>query len=240
MISTGLIPAWNDKPVPDCVIRLGGENFIADVSGALLHPASETLIVADLHLEKGSYFAMRRQMLPPYDTAATLARLTAVAAKRRPKRIISLGDSFHDKDGPSRMPPGAMDALLALGSAAEMVFVTGNHDPQSTFSGLADCCADIRIGAVTLRHEPATTREPQIAGHLHPVAVVVSSKGALRRKCFAEGRNTLILPAFGAYTGGLNVRDRAFMAVMKGDVPRAHVLGKVQVYAVGAGRMRAD
>ncbi len=238
MIEAGWAPP--DEPMRDSLITLGGETFIADLSGALLHPASETLIVADLHLEKGSFFAMRRQMLPPYDTAATLARLTAVVAKRCPRRVISLGDSFHDKDGPNRMPRDAMEALAHLARSTELVFVTGNHDPAGTFANLADCCAQTRIGAITLRHEPEATRDPQIAGHLHPVALVVSSKGALRRRCFAEGRNTLILPSFGAYTGGLNIRDRAFMAVMDGDVPKAHVLGGTRVYAVAAGRTRGD
>jgi uncharacterized protein len=224
----------------ETAIMLGAEHFLAHLSGALYHPASETLIVADLHLEKGSFFAMRRQMLPPYDTAVTLARLTAVVVERRPKRLIALGDSFHDRNGPSRMPPDAMEAMGQLARSTELVFVTGNHDPVETFADFADCRAEMRIGTITLRHEPLARREPQIAGHLHPVAKVVSPKGALRRRCFAEGRSTLILPAFGAYAGGLNIRDKAFLDVMDGDVPKAHVLGQKQIFSVVAARTRPD
>jgi uncharacterized protein len=226
--------------VRDCLLALGGEQFLADPSGALLHPASATLIVADLHLEKGSFFAMRRQMLPPYDTAATLARLNAVAARLTPRRIVSLGDGFHDRDGPNRLPETEREALAHLSLMAELIFVAGNHDPSGTFDGLGGSVSELRLGAVTLRHEPAPGGGPQIAGHLHPVALVVSSKGAARRRCFAEGRETLILPAFGAYAGGLNIRDRAFLKVMQGDIPKAHVLGSNRIFSVAAARTRAD
>jgi uncharacterized protein len=235
-----------DQPdvMRDTMISFGGEDFIADLSGALIHVKSSTLIVADLHLEKGSFFAMRRQMLPPYDTAATLARLNAVVAKRGPKRIVALGDSFHDKGGPDRLPSEAIEALSHLGRLCEMIFIAGNHDPQGA-GHLAGPLAgpsldEMRIGGVTLRHEPKATPFPQIVGHLHPVARVVSSKGSLRRRCFAQGRDTLILPAFGAYTGGLNIRDSAILAAMDGDVPFAHVLGDSRIFAVPPMRTAPD
>jgi uncharacterized protein len=237
---TGVGRAEAAELMRDVPIMLGRERFVAHLSGVLLHPASETLIVADLHLEKGSFFAMRRQMLPPYDTAATLARLLAVVVERRPKRVIALGDSFHDRNAPARMPPEAIEALQQLARGTELVFVTGNHDPAETFAAMADCQSEISIGSVTLRHEPKRTAEPQIAGHLHPVAKIVSPKGALRRRCFAEGRTMLILPAFGAYTGGLNIRDKAFLDIMDGNPPRAHVLGQRQIFSVAAARTRPD
>jgi uncharacterized protein len=228
------------EPMRETMLHLGAESFIADLSGALIHPASETLIIADMHLEKGSFFAMRRQMLPPYDSAATLARLTAVVARRRPRRIIALGDTFHDRDGPNRLTSDCNDALAHLARSAELIFVSGNHDPRETFNGRAGCVDEISIGAVSLRHEAVAGRGPQIAGHLHPVALVVSTKGAARRRCFAEGRDTLILPAFGAYAGGLNIRDRAFLAVMQGDIPKAHVLGASRIFSVETSRTRPD
>ncbi len=119
-----------------------------------------------------------------------------------------------------------------------MIFIAGNHDPAAAFAGFSDCIEELAIGGTTLRHEPKAGGGPQIAGHLHPVALVVSTKGALRRRCFAEGNGTLILPAFGSYTGGLNIRDRAFLAVTGGDVPKAHVLGEKRLFTVGAGRVR--
>ena len=216
---------------------INGACLIADHGGVLVWPDERTLIVADLHFEKGSAFAARRQPVPPYDTAATLATLLRVIIRHAPRRVIALGDSFHDMGGLDRMAAGDRAALGALQAGREWVWVAGNHDPAppAGFGGTA--CCELAHGALTFRHEPsAGPVRGEIAGHLHPVAIVAGSGGAVRRRCFVADETRCILPAFGAYAGGLNFRDTAFAPAFP-QAPRAiHVLGRSRVYSVPAHR----
>lgn len=212
---------------------VAGVEFIADVSGALFHEAERLLIVADLHLEKGSAFAERRVLLPPYDTAATLARLASVAMRLAPRAIIALGDSFHDVRAGDRMAESDRHALADVQRGRDFIWVAGNHDPEIPAFAGGVRCATFSLGPVTLRHEPAHGAQAEIAGHLHPVARVVSKSGGARRRCFASDSNRCVMPAFGAYAGGLNIRDQAFAPLFPAGVTRAHVLGRSAVYRVG-------
>jgi uncharacterized protein len=221
-------------------LAVAGVEFVADVSGALFHEAERLLIVADLHLEKGSAYAARRVLLPPYDTAATLARLAAVAMRLAPRAIVALGDSFHDVRAGERMAEPDRRALADLQRGRDFIWVAGNHDPElPAFIGGARC-ARFSIGAVTLRHDPLPGASGEIAGHLHPVARVVSQSGGLRRRCFASDGNRCVMPAFGAYAGGLNIRDAAFAPLFPSGVTSAHVLGRNAVYGVGPQNCRPD
>ena len=226
--------------MPKTEITLAGEVFVADLSGALFHPASGTLVVADLHFEKGSFFATRRQMLPPYDTAASLAKLNRAIARYAPNRLIALGDSFHDLRAGERLSLDDAKAILALGHGRDLIWITGNHDSELPSGLPGDRMDEMMLGSITLLHQPTTLARAEIAGHLHPVARVATSGGLLRRRCFAQSADKLILPAFGAYTGGLNIRDPAFMSVFHGIVPRAYVLGDTKVFSVPAARTRPD
>jgi DNA ligase-associated metallophosphoesterase len=221
-------------------LRVGEQAFTPDASGALYHEDERLLIVADLHLEKGSAYAARRVLLPPYDTAATLARLAAVAARYRPRAVLALGDSFHDGAADERMDARDRDALRALQSGRDWIWIAGNHDPK-TPAAFAGARADaFRLGDVTLRHEPAQGGGPQIAGHLHPAARVATARGGVRRRCFVSDGRACVMPAFGAYAGGLNILDEAFAPVVSRERASAHVLGRDAVYRVAFAACRPD
>ncbi|MFN3889380.1 MAG: ligase-associated DNA damage response endonuclease PdeM [Beijerinckiaceae bacterium] len=214
-------------------LAIAGVEFVADVSGALFHEAERLLIVADLHLEKGSAYAARRVLLPPYDTAATLARLAAVVMRLSPRAVVALGDSFHDVRAGARMAEADRRALGDLQRGRDFIWIAGNHDPELPAFAGGERCASLSLGPVTLRHEPAPGASGEIAGHLHPVARVVSKSGGLRRRCFASDGDRCVMPAFGAYAGGLNIRDLAFAPLFPSGVAIAHVLGRNAVYGVG-------
>jgi hypothetical protein len=216
---------WNGL----CVV-LNGESLLLDVSGAAFWPAERTLIFADLHLEKGSSYARGRQFLPPYDSQATLMRMAAAVTRFNPKRIIALGDSFHDREAAERLSPDARAMLAAL--AAEFVWISGNHDPAppAWLGGMVT--AVWSAGGLTFRHEPQADHAPgEIAGHLHPCAQVAKWGRRVRRRCFAADGARMILPSFGAYTGGLDVGEDA-IARLFGARFHAYMLGSDRVYAI--------
>jgi DNA ligase-associated metallophosphoesterase len=182
-----------------------GHDFFADPQGALHWPAEEALLVADLHLEKASWFARLGQFLPPYDSQATLAALTQLVDRTGVTRLYCLGDSFHDRFGCDRLPDVAREMLLALTSRLEWTWILGNHDP-----GLADHCGgelaeEVEVGGIQLRHEadPADPR-PEMSGHFHPKLRLQLKGKQVSRRCYVASSTKLILPAFGALTGGLD------------------------------------
>lgn len=210
-------------------LSVNGENLVASRAGALFWPARETLILADLHFEKGSWFGRRGVLLPPYDTRTTLRRIAALCREFRPTTIISLGDAFHDGGAEARMDDADAEFLLKLMTRHRWIWILGNHDPEppARFKGVVEPA--MRMGRLILRHEPFDRPEPgEIAGHLHPCARVRAENRLIRRRCFASDGERLILPAFGAYTGGLNVLDAAYEG-MFGDLT-AWVLGERGVY----------
>jgi hypothetical protein len=220
-------------------ISVNGEELVALPAGALYLPARETLIVSDLHFEKGSHFAARGLLLPPYDTRSTLRRLATVMKAHRPKRVISLGDAFHDGAAESRMDEGDAGLLRSLTLSADWVWILGNHDQArpARFAGRVE--RTLRVGRLILRHEPLLATEAgEIAGHLHPAARVRADARIIRRRCFATDGERLVMPAFGAYAGGLNVLDDAF-APLFGDF-QALVLGAAGVYAFSSGALLLD
>jgi DNA ligase-associated metallophosphoesterase len=231
-------PTQATSPADEIVIA--GVALLADPAGALYWPETSALVVADLHLEKGSSLAARGVLLPPYDTAATLARLEQVIARYAPRLVIALGDSFHDGGGASRLAAPDRVALHALQHGRDWVWIAGNHDPDPT-DGVGGCCAAmLALGALTFRHAPlAQGHEGEIAGHLHPLARVSVRGRAISRRCFISDGRRLVMPAFGAYAGGLNVRDRAFAALF-GRTFIAHLLGERRLYALAAARCLAD
>jgi DNA ligase-associated metallophosphoesterase len=223
------------------VISLAGVALVADPAGALYWPDQKLLVVADLHLEKGSAFAARGVLLPPYDTAATLARLAGLLDRYAPRIVVALGDSFHDGGGPSRMADISRSALIALQRGRDWIWIAGNHDPdpaENIGGRFADALA---LGALTFRHEPAPKPcDGEIAGHLHPQARVARRGRAVSRRCFAGDGKRLVMPAFGAYAGGLNVRDRAIVSVFGALSFTVHMLGTARLFAVPAARCLAD
>jgi DNA ligase-associated metallophosphoesterase len=221
------------------LIVLAGVPLLADCSGALYWPEQGLLAVADLHLEKGSSFAARGQLLPPYDTAATLARLGRLIAHYAPRVVVAVGDSFHDGEGPARLSREDRDNLHALQRGRDWIWLTGNHDPEpaSNIGGVFH--AVLTLGALTFLHLPAGS-PGEIAGHLHPVARVSHRGRAVSRRCFAADKTRMVMPAFGAFTGGLNIRDAAFADVFGTLAFTAHMLGEDRIYAFTAKRCLPD
>ncbi len=199
-------------------LQVNGETLVPDISGALWWPDAQTLIASDLHLEKGSAFAARGTLLPPYDSVATLKRLQEAIARRKPAHMILAGDSFHDGKALSRMAPETADALKALLlSGPRFTFIAGNHDPEASLGVGAAILEEWRSGALVIRHEPQfMAAHGEIAGHLHPCASVDVRGRRLRRRCFVSDGVRLVLPAFGAYAGGLSVFDEAFAGLFPG------------------------
>ncbi|MFE1601242.1 ligase-associated DNA damage response endonuclease PdeM [Methylobacterium sp. ID0610] len=220
---------------------LAGEALTLDLSGALWLDAHRTLVVSDLHLEKGSSFAARSgQFLPPYDTRETLAALHEAVARFDPARVVALGDSFHDAGGPGRMDPGDHALIAALQEGRDWIWINGNHD-RAVQDGVGGRFADaLVVGGLTLRHEPSPGAAPgEVAGHLHPVGKVAMRGRAVRRRCFATDGERLVMPAFGAYAGGLNVRSPAFDALFPGGLT-AHLLGDGRLFAIGRTMLTRD
>jgi hypothetical protein len=220
-------------------IAVAGTTLAADCAGALYWPEEGLLALADLHLEKGSSFAARGVLLPPYDTAATLAEIGRLIASYAPRTVIALGDSFHDGDGPARLATTDRAALAALQRGRDWIWITGNHDPDPADGIGGSFCGMLAIGTLTFRHQP-TGADGEIAGHLHPVARVSARGRSVSRRCFASDGARLIMPAFGAYAGGLNIRHRAFAEVFGTLAFTAHMLGEGRLYALAAKRCLPD
>lgn len=209
-------------------------------SGALWLAAERMLIVADLHLEKGSSYAARGQMLPPYDTRETLRRLEAEVAALAPDAVVLLGDTFHDRKSEGRLAGDDADRLRALAAGRTLIWVVGNHDADGPQALPGETADEIAVAGLILRHEPQGGAQPgEVAGHLHPAAKVKAPRGTVRRRCFVTDGERVILPAFGAYAGGLNVRDVAF-AGMFVRPPLAGALGPQRVRAVGWRQLAGD
>lgn len=216
----------------DLSIELNGEEVALDPSGALWWPEQSTLVFADIHFEKGSFYALARRFLPPYDTRTALGRIEAAILARRPARVIALGDSFHDRLAPDRLDDTDRAAIERLGRMADWIWITGNHDPQPPAWLGGFIASEISFGRLIFRHEPSVfARRGEIAGHLHPVATVNRRGRSLRRRCFVANEKRMVLPAFGAYAGGLDLEDPAIATLFDGAFA-AFMLGARRVYAV--------
>jgi DNA ligase-associated metallophosphoesterase len=216
----------------DLLITVNGESLLLDACGAAFSPSYSTLMFADLHLEKGSAYARGRQFLPPYDSADTLRRMAQAMARHKPARVIALGDSFHDRGAGERLGAQERDLLASLGRAAHFTWIAGNHDPHPPAWLNGEVVQELRLGGLILRHQPqAVPQAGEVAGHLHPCASVAKWGRSVRRRCFVSDGLRLILPSFGAYTGGLDVGDAAFASLFAGSF-HAYMLGTRRVYAI--------
>ena len=222
-------------------ITVAGVTLVADLAGALYWPEEQLLVVSDLHLEKGSSFAARGVLLPPYDTASTLERLAAVLSRHVVRIVVALGDNFHDQDGPVRLAAADRAKLLALQRGRDWIWIAGNHDPDPADRIGGVFAGSVALGPLLFRHEPTPQPNPgEIAGHLHPVASVRRRGRTLTRRCFVRDETRLVMPALGAYAGGLNIRHAAFAQVFGALAFTAHLLGQRRLYTLAAARCLAD
>ena len=220
-------------------IVVAGERAVCDQRGVLYFPDLDLLAVSDLHLEKGAAYARRGSFVPPYDTAATLVRLASVISHYDPQMVISLGDSFHDGKGSAHMPDVFRTQLTAMMAGRDWFWVAGNHDPDAPEGLPGETVREIAIGSLVFRHEPsAVPIAGEIAGHLHPCARIVQRGRSVRRRCFASDGRRLIMPAFGAYTGSLNVLDRAYAGLFSREALMAYLLGARRIYAISGSMLR--
>ena len=220
-------------------LSFAGEEWLLTEGRALYWPRERALLVADLHLEKGSFFARHGQLIPPYDSRETLERVALAIRETGARRVITLGDNFHDSAGSTRLEEHAAGMLHALTRTVDWVWITGNHDPEPPADLGGKVSAEWRQGGLTLRHEPQPNCEPgEIAGHLHPKARLIRRGRSVRRSCFVVDRTRMILPSFGAYTGGLNVLDPAYSHLFNGRAFHALMRGKDQVYKIDAQELR--
>jgi DNA ligase-associated metallophosphoesterase len=222
-------------------VDVAGVAFVGDPAGALFWPEPGLLAVADLHLEKGSSYAARGVLLPPYDTAATLAQLARLITRYAPRLVVALGDSFHDREGPARIAESDLVTLRALQRGRDWIWIAGNHDPEPAAGIGGSFAATLACDPIVFRHAPQMHPcDGEIAGHLHPVARVSQRGRTTSRRCFAADGRRLVMPAFGAYAGGLNVRGAAFADVFGTLSFTAHMLGQTRLYAIATGRCLAD
>lgn len=232
--------SWSCGAEGELCLSLHGTAVRMRRSGALWIERTRTLVAGDLHLEKGSSYAARGQLLPPYDTRATLDRLEAEVAATDPSTVVLLGDTFHDRKAETRLDAADAEQLRTLAYGRTLVWITGNHDPEPPAALPGESAAEIHMEGLVLRHEPRPGPQPgEVSGHLHPCARVVGRSGVVRRRAFLTDGARMILPAFGAYAGGLNCRDEAFGGLWTGPV-LAGALGREKVHALGWGSLTGD
>ncbi len=217
-------------------VHLAGERVMLDPMGALFWPERRLLAISDLHLEKGSSFARRGMLLPPWDTHATLDRLTLLLRRWSPEIVVALGDSFHDPHASARLPATEQQRLSAMTKAHRFIWVQGNHDPTPPKGLGGDWVETYSAGAMLFRHQAVVQADPgEVVGHHHPKATIPARAGSVSRPCFVFDGSRLMMPAFGAYTGGLDVRDPAINRLFpRGG--RVFLLGKDRLYSFEIGR----
>ena len=218
-------------------IHLAGERLMLDPAGAVFWPAAGLMAVSDLHLEKGSSYARRGQLLPPWDTHATLDRLILLLRRWQPRLVVALGDSFHDVDGAGRLPSGELTRLQAITQAHRFIWVQGNHDPAPPRGVGGEWMETFTTTTLVFRHQAGAGATPgEICGHHHPRAAVPARGGSVSRPCFVADARRLMMPAFGAYTGGLDVRDPAIARLFpRGG--RVFLLGRERLFSFTLGTL---
>lgn len=218
-------------------VHLAGERLMLDPSGALLWPAAGMLVVSDLHLEKGSSYARRGMLLPPWDTHATLDRLSILLRRYQPSIVVALGDSFHDKDGASRLPPTELARLNAMAAAHRFIWVLGNHDPHPVTGIGGEWVAEFATHPLAFRHHAQAAANAEISGHWHPKAAAPARGGSVSRPCFIVDSRRIVMPAFGAYTGGLDIGHAAIARLFPRGA-RIFLLGRDRLFSFPTAAIR--
>ena len=218
------------------ILRFAGQNFEPLPSGGLYWHSQQTLLVADLHLEKMSSFAKRGQMLPPYDTGMTLTRLEGDIRRTGAQRLICLGDSFHRDEGTTTLSETDRARLDGMTDIAEFLWLSGNHDPRPHALG-GRCLPLVELAGLTLVHEPRRGVPGLMGGHLHPAAQIQMEGRSTRRPCFVHDNRVMVLPAYGSSTGSINILSQAFHGLFHWPGLEVTMLGKDRTYPVSPKRL---
>ena len=240
METTKQKPQGHADSVP---IGVNGASLLADASGALIWPQRRAVLVADLHLEKGSSFAARGRLLPPYDTAATLMRLEEVLTRHDAKAVFCLGDSFHDAAAGERLSGADRARITSLTGRCDWTWICGNHDPSPPADWGGKVAEEVTLGPLTFLHQAAGSKHHrvggtggaggaggEVSGHFHPKAALRWRHKRITGRCFITDGRRLILPAFGAYTGGLNVLDPAIAGLFPKDF-QVLLMGRAGIFS---------
>lgn len=215
--------------------RLKEHLFLLNASGSLLWPARKTLLVSDLHFEKGSYLAQQGNLIPGYDSIATLDRLADDIAMFQPETVICLGDSFHDMSAWTRMDERDRTRLVTIVKQVERwIWITGNHDPDMPNALPGDVSTEFLSDNIVFTHEPLQSydADAQIFGHFHPKASIRVARHSVSGRCFVLTNDLLIMPAFGAFTGGLDINDTAFSQWVGPQQRRLFIINQNKIYAI--------
>ena len=231
--------AETDTARHEAQLCISGEKLTLLAEGAVWWAARRTLIVSDLHLEKGSSYARQGQFLPPYDTRATLDRVERLMQRLAPDCVISLGDSFHDASAERRLAPDDRARIRTLTGQTDWLWIEGNHDPDPPAHLGGRARSSLSRDGLIFRHEP-TGQAGEIAGHLHPCARIANRVRTLRKPCFVTDGCRLILPAMGAFTGGLNVCDPAFDVCFPDGKTAVFALSNAHIVAIAPRRLIGD
>jgi DNA ligase-associated metallophosphoesterase len=215
-------------------IHLAGQRLMLDPAGVLLWPETGLLAVSDLHLEKGSSYAPRGMLLPPWDTRVTLDRLVLLLRRYRPRIVVALGDSFHDRAAAERLPAAERQRLQAITAATRFIWVQGNHDPEPPDGLGGEAMAQFDAGPLVFRHQAVAEASGEISGHHHPKAAIPARGTSVTRPCFVTDARRVVMPAFGAYTGGMDVREPGIARLFpRGG--RVFLLGRERLYSFAIG-----
>jgi DNA ligase-associated metallophosphoesterase len=218
--------------------EINGQAVLLDPAGAVYLPDHSLLCVSDLHLEKGAAYARRGQMLPPWDTFATLKILGTVIARHNPRIVVSLGDNFHDRRGSAEMPELGRLMIRDMAVGREWIWISGNHDPDGVVDLPGMSLDTLTYGGLNFRHDPLKNAGAgEVAGHLHPAALLVRRERGIRRPCFATDGRRLVMPSFGVMTGGLDIRHKAFAGLFEKTQLVAHMLGQGRVHSISYSRL---
>ena len=218
------------------ILRFAGQNFEPLPSGGLYWHGQKTLLVADLHLEKMSSFARRGQILPPYDTGLTLARLESDLRRTGAQRVVSLGDSFHRDEGTVTLSDADRARIDGMTDMAEWLWLSGNHDPRPHALG-GRCLPSVSLAGIDFSHEPQRNAAGLVSGHLHPAAHIHIEGRSTRRPCFVHDNRLMILPAYGVSTGSINILSPAFVGLFHWPALEVTMLGKDRTYPVSPKRL---
>jgi DNA ligase-associated metallophosphoesterase len=215
-------------------IHLAGQRLMLDPAGALLWPEAGLLAVSDLHLEKGSSYAPRGMLLPPWDTRVTLDRLALLLRRYRPRIVVALGDSFHDRDAAARLPAAERQRLQAITAATRFIWVQGNHDPEPPDGLGGEAMENFAAGPLVFRHQAEAAASGEVSGHHHPKAAIPARGTSVTRPCFVTDARRVVMPAFGAYTGGMDVREPGIARLFPRGA-RIFLLGRERLYSFAIG-----